>query len=509
MEDATGQRIYWFDLLMFKTAGAHGDRGVAFQVLPGAETLVALCADGTKVVVKGCDVTVVDRTFFYPGVPVTSASDPDGQSGIVTACATELDLLPQLIFSGDHKARAAAAAGVSPLLSQLRRAGELVPGDYVVHRGHEWVGRVVQVSLDVDVLYDDGAICRVTSAAGKLRTLDYNELAKGAFFPGQRVAADDDDVFKASRWIRGYWKPSRGKEEGTVARSKVSGILVYWLASSSDSEPPPAYHHDSRNLTFFCPDSVFNFWLVGNRCSYFHEPSVVQEPLIRNRRKRRATRGLGRRRGSSHDHRLSRSDDEPSWVVTNTHTTVDVLWQDGTRQHGVPSASLQPFVVWNRHERVPGQWVVMSSAPAATDVESPSFGIVRSFNHKDMTARVSWFFKAAEEEEPRQVGSDQTLSAYSLGLAPDHDFIYGDMVIRLLRPTATDPTREEQQRKNNKEQEEDLSWVGRITDLFCDAPYITVKWGDGNTSKVRISLFKWALCSLFQSKRIWRWVYIH
>jgi ubiquitin-conjugating enzyme E2 O len=286
--------------------------------------------------------------------------------------------------------------------------------------------------------------------------LDHNELAKGAFFRGQRVAAasSSSSVFKAARWLRGYWKPSR--TEGTVAKNEVSGILVYWLATlEPGASAPPAYHHDSRNLTFFCSDDVYyTRWLVGRRCSFCEPRSSStrekQGRLVRGRRTRR--------RGSS---------ESSSCVVANTHTTVDVLWQDGTRQHGVPSASLQPLKVWNEHERVPGQCVIST---AGLPSES-RFGIVRSFDHKDMTACVSWFNDTQVE----------TLIAYSLDLSPNHEFFYGDVAFR-LRPT--DSTKDLSAGSKNKDkEEEDLSWVGQITDL-CDAAYIQVKWGDGNTSKV-------------------------
>ncbi|CAN6347806.1 unnamed protein product [Urochloa humidicola] len=58
----------------------------------------------------------------------------------------------------------------------------------------------------------------------------------------------------------------------------------------------------------------------------------------------------------------------------------------------------------------------------------------------------------------------------------DHSFFYGDVVIS-LRPRAASAGGDEE--SNN----DDLSWVGHITDL-CDAQYIQVKWGDGTTSKV-------------------------
>jgi ubiquitin-conjugating enzyme E2 O len=482
MEDAAGQLIHRLDLVKFKTACAHGDRGMVLNTLslPGGERLVVLCADGIEVAVKPCNVSIVDRSgLCCPCFPVRRASDPDGQAGIVTDSATALDLQNQL-----HGNKTRVVVDVSPPAAALQRASELHLGDYVVSSGN-WLGWVTEVSLDVDVVFDDGAVCRVTSAGRKLRTLDKQGHGNddGVFYRGQQVAGSSSSVFKASRWLKGYWKPSR--VQGTVAKNKVSGVLVQWLAtrtSESTPPPPPAYHHDSRNLTFFCSGDANKFWVVSNRCFIHEEPTpTTATTKLRGLLRRRRTRRHHLRRMRQREDQLERS----LCIVTNTHTTVDVMWQDGTLQHGVPSESLLPFVAWNKHERVPGQRVIIStSIPAADDDDEPAakrVGIVRSFNHRDMTACVSWF------DHKDKVHCDETLSAYDLDLSPDHDFYYGDLVVR-LRATGGSSSEcgggSAAQRK-----EEDLSWVGYIVDLCCDAPdVLKVKWGDGNMSKVYIVL---------------------
>lgn len=83
------------------------------------------------------------------------------------------------------------------------------------------------------------------------------------------MIAQSSSVFKESRWIKGYWKPSRSK--GIVAKNKVSGVLVHWPASSDEH---PAYYYGSRNLTLVYPGDVNSFWIVTKRCSIIiHEPS--------------------------------------------------------------------------------------------------------------------------------------------------------------------------------------------------------------------------------------------
>ncbi|TVU48878.1 hypothetical protein EJB05_00159, partial [Eragrostis curvula] len=464
--DAAGQRIYGYDLVKFnKTpSGAHGDRGLATKSLRD-KTIRVRCADGSMVVVKACDVTVVDRSAVCRTSVVTSSSattadtDSSSSSGVVTGNTTALDLVR--LSTGEVVAR-----GVST--SEVQRDGELSLGDYVVMG--PWLGQVVEVSLDVDVLFDDGAVCRVTQASRKLRTLD-NDLGCGVFYLGQRVVAssssvfEENVVFKAARWLKG--RPySRKDEEGTVAKVVVSGVHVYWLASShlgTERTPlfqvsaPPTYQCNIQNLTLFsCSGDahlMHQVWVVGERCVF-----------------RRSSTSSAQQEDDPNKS-TSAAAAEPL-CVANTSTTVDVLWQDGTQQYGVPSASLASLEVWNQHEFVPGQRVVHRDRD-----DGQCLGVVRSFNYKDQTACVSWIQASKEDDE-----DEETLSAYHLDLSSDNHLSYGSVVVR-LRPTDSSPTREDGEEEAHREEEEDLSWIGKIVDLR-DGRYIQVKWGDGNTSKV-------------------------
>ncbi|CAL4899086.1 unnamed protein product [Urochloa decumbens] len=169
-QDATGQTISPYDLVMFQTTAGDGarrhDRGLAVRAPPtaGGERLISmLLADGTEVAKAARDVTVVDRSFLFPGMTVASASDPGGQIGVITGVATKLDLVKLGVEGGEP--RVVVATGVSP--AEVRPVKELSLGDYVV--SGTWLGRVVEVSVDVDVLFDDGSACRVTKAGDKLR----------------------------------------------------------------------------------------------------------------------------------------------------------------------------------------------------------------------------------------------------------------------------------------------------------------------------------------------------
>ncbi|CAN6338408.1 unnamed protein product [Urochloa humidicola] len=239
MQDATGQTIFLYDLVMFQTTGAaHLDRGLAVRTLPGKKLIAVRRVDGTEVAKKPCDLTVVDRFCMFHGTTVALASDPGGQGGVVTGVDTALDLV-QLDGGGDEPT--VVATGVSP--ADVRPVLEPILGDYVVLG--TWLGRVVEVSVDVDVLFVDGSVCRVVKAGDKRlrvvgkRFLMSRKHQKNAFCPGDRVAGDAS-VYRASRWISGHWKPSRG--EGTVARVGMGAVLVHWVTSLNIvSAPPPAY----------------------------------------------------------------------------------------------------------------------------------------------------------------------------------------------------------------------------------------------------------------------------
>nr|CAB3493681.1 unnamed protein product [Digitaria exilis] len=483
MTGAAPQPIYCFDLVTIRRRdGANDERGLVINSsVHVGKRLRVLLADGTVVSASKRGHVVADRSYFRPGHVVVAASDRGGQIGVVTGVATALDLVR--FSSGDRTQAVAVARGVSP--SGLRRVTELSEGGYVV--SGPWLGRVLEVSHDVDVLFDDddGALCRVTGAEHKLEAAGINNWTRYTdclFYPGQRVTGGSS-VFKASRWIRGYWKPTR--RTGTVARVDMAGVVVCWVASMElgTSKPliqasaPPAYQSCPHRLEIFPSVAVEpSHWCVGDRCFFrCHEhpqgaccnsaapclssggnqsgsslsllpPSTTRKdtssPSMKSHRKR--TRMLGVKRTLRLDQR--HAEFERPMSVADTRTTVDVLWQDGTTQCGVPSASLLLFTASNEHDFIPGEHVVGTGPSAtanalgafgvhggaATDEPAARFGVVRSLSSKDQTVCVAWSkptTSALGAVEAVVDGScDETVSAYDLARNFDQDFFYGDVV---------------------------------------------------------------------------------
>ncbi|CAL4905840.1 unnamed protein product [Urochloa decumbens] len=484
MEDAMGQTIRWRDLVVFKpSAGAHCDRGLVLKRKPGPNKVAVQRLDGAEVTLNAGDVVVVDRSYLRAGMAVASAS-PDlagGQVGVVTDATTALDVVRLDGGAGEEEHAPAAvviATAVPP--GDLRRVREFCLGDYVV--SGPWLGRVFEVSLDVDVMFGDGgaAVCRVARAGSRLWTLNKDSLNRhtnSVFYPGQRVSG----------------------RHGRRAR------LLPPASSASPAPPPPPHQQSPRDLTFFCSgETNYGFWGVGDRC-FFRAPAAGDVP--RRDRATRTTRHWNRHRrkpplvGAMRDRRhaaeLELELEQPMCVVAGTRTAVDVVWQDGTRQRGVPSVSLVPFVARREHDFFPGQRVVVAvdahggGAGGMGDPDSleARVGVVGSLSYKDQTVRVSWF-KAAERAG--EIDCHETLSAYDLRRRNScRDPFYGDIVVRrsAIGDDASGSTDQEPvPAYGNKDATaaaaNDLSWVGHIVDLCCDDAHVQVKWRDGNTSKV-------------------------
>ncbi|KAF7012390.1 hypothetical protein CFC21_026586 [Triticum aestivum] len=492
-----------------------------------ADELLMLGIDGLPFTKEAgdTDIALVDRSFLHVGQAVVSASDVGGQIGVVTGVTTTLDLVDR-----GGEATGEVIGGLPP--SAVRRVRALSLGDYVVSGQGQWLGRVVEVSLDVDVVFDDGAICRVTDAESPTMQLWPAESTPGlhrqqtnvTFYPGQRVTSGDPSVvFRGARWLSGHWRTRH--EVGTVTKVEMAGVLVHWIACAY-GDTDEQFHHESAPPAYQNPENLMYFccayecsWGVGDRCFLrestaaspsseidsphdpHHQSSLQSDdssssdeeeevepspPSLTaglatapvDKEERFYRKQLRKAMFVRHGGRARRGYQPPeplrTMTVSRTRTTVDVLWQDGTRQHGVPSTSLNPFEMMNEHEVFPGQYVVDARDDDFTGVSTGRrVGVVGNLNSKDHTAHVSWF-KAASGGWEMEC-DDEAVSVYDLGRDPDHSVFYGDVVVRTLSSNVTG---------NNARQPQvlDLSWVGRVVDLSDG--HIQVKWGNDTTSMV-------------------------
>ncbi|KAG7579412.1 Ubiquitin-conjugating enzyme E2 [Arabidopsis thaliana x Arabidopsis arenosa] len=226
-----------------------------------------LWMDNTEPVQDINDVTVVDRGFLH-GDYVASAYEPTGQVGVVVDVNISVDLLaPDGSIHKDISTK------------NLKRVRDFAVGDYVVHG--PWLGRIDDVLDNVNVLFDDGSMCKVLRVEPlRLKPIPKNNLEEDAnfpYYPGQRVRATSSSIFKNSRWLSGLWKPNR--LEGTVTKVTAGSIFVYWIASAGfgpDSSVSPPEEQNPSNLTLLSCFTHAN-WQVGDWCLL---PSVNQSATI-------------------------------------------------------------------------------------------------------------------------------------------------------------------------------------------------------------------------------------
>ncbi|XBI98163.1 hypothetical protein VPH35_018419 [Triticum aestivum] len=468
--------------LVHVSVGPKGDHGMVAH-LPGlyytgqpllpAATFRIFRVDGTMETAEARDITIIDRGYFRSGQFVVSASSDihHGRIGVVTESNSTLDLV-KLVGHGGPPVM--AMTGVAP--GCLRRVRELCLGDFVV--SGPWLGRLVKVPLELDVL------CPVVATNKRI----FHDRRKSSFYPGLRVTSPADG-FKYCRWLRGYWKPSR--KVGTIAKVHIMGALVHWIASAHhgadprlvQESAPPAYQ-DPADLTFFC--SAYDcYWGVGDRCFLRLRDTQEQAPKKQNatmHHRKQPTRKLLHLDGRRRTRQRQPAEVEQPMSVASTRTTVDVLWQDGTRQSGVRSTCLLPYQMTSEHEFFPGFYVVDGVAPAADAVavvedateqttEKKRVGVVRCVNSGDQTVGVSWLTEASSLDEATEI---DTVSAYDLALQPGPHAFYGHVVVR--RPPSGCPDASEVRAAA------DLSWVGHVVDLVDGR--VQVKWADSTVSMV-------------------------
>ncbi|XP_062192129.1 probable ubiquitin-conjugating enzyme E2 23 [Phragmites australis] len=214
-----------------------------------------LWIDGSEKTEDIDDVVVVDRSFLH-GDLVASASDPTGQMGLVVDVNLVVDL---------QGANGDMIKGVSS--KDLRRIREFNVGDYVV--SGPWLGRVDEVLDNVNVLFDDGSVCKVIRAdAMRLKEASgpIHPDTACPFYPGQRVRAASSSVFKTSRWLNGVWKANR--LEGTVTKVESVAVIVYWIASAhfaTDQQSVPLEEQNPKDLTLLSCFSYAN-WQLTDWC---------------------------------------------------------------------------------------------------------------------------------------------------------------------------------------------------------------------------------------------------
>lgn len=347
---------------------------------------------------------------FLPGDIVSTSADPSGQTGRIV----NVNMVVDLETPDGKTIRDVSSSNISKIRS-------VSAADYVT-LGH-WLGRVDKVIDSVTVVFDDGTVADILATDQEATTLvtvspNIVDDAQYPYYPGQRVRVQASAVSK--HWLCGNWKSTH--EEGTVCAVKAGVVQIDWLESALNAcdSPPPSQDPTSVSvLSCFSHSS----WQLGDWCV------------------------------------LRRNNNAEIFVIAKTKTTVDVVWQDGTRSLQLDSQSLVPVNIVDVHEFWPHQFVLESG-----DSDNRNWGVVESVDAKEKTVKVRW----------SNVTMEETVSAYEIIEHPDFSFCLGDIVFRVIEAARQDGNLYS-------------SCIGNVVGFKDGA--VEVKWATGFITKVHNFFF--------------------
>ncbi|CAG7714167.1 unnamed protein product [Allacma fusca] len=145
--------------------------------------------------------------------------------------------------------------------------------------------------------------------------------------------------------------------------------------------------------------------------------------------------------------------------TVHTHSTVDVVWQDGTIEENMQSVNLYPIHHLDDHEFFPGDFVVR-----AESVDFRTYGVIQNMDHNGRVALVKWFeaYSSTGEQVPKELNQEE-MSVYDIKDHPDYRFRPGTIVIRVANMLPNQYA------------------AGQILDNYPDGQ-VRVWWANGSTS---------------------------
>eukprot|EP00271_Cylindrocystis_brebissonii_P005211 TRINITY_DN17172_c1_g4_i1.p1 TRINITY_DN17172_c1_g4~~TRINITY_DN17172_c1_g4_i1.p1 ORF type:complete len:1392 (+),score=291.27 TRINITY_DN17172_c1_g4_i1:430-4605(+) len=228
--------------------------------------------------------------------------------------------------------------------------------------------------------------------------------------------------------------------------------------------------------------------MTPSSSSASQDPAKGQGGLVSSPGKsRKPRRGKASKKEAKRNVRRDLDDEVFALQVVRTDTTVEVMWQDGTKSFDVPAVSLVPVSHFGDHDFWPGEFVVErpqdGEAGSEADIKKdkhgkpiiapprPRVGSVTSVDAEQRTARVKWLKTSPRcrhagpvaaqdvvfvsemlsselisettglpamaketvngEEEEEEEPSEEVVSVYDLAVSDDYAYGLGDVVVRL------------------------------------------------------------------------------
>ena len=374
-------------------------------------------ATGFSTVVDVSTLGLVDRSLLHGDV-VVRASDPLGLMGHVVDVSVSLDLT-----------LSATRSLTSVPSDRLSFVHPFQSGVYVTANDGLWLGFVDECWCDVSLRFGDGSECTVSAARGRdLRDPRHSDEAmvdegkSSLFYPGQELTGRAA-VWRQAEWHKGTKSsPARFNHTGVVYRVRPVRVLVQWVtgpdqyseaATEVDLNDTPlkvlsCYEHARMMLgdRVMLSDELMRERFGEEEAKSTTESNAAEtEPVddakaaddaagsaAAGGKKLTAAdkRRLKRARASQRRQQTEQQDEgRRCALITRSHTTVSILWQDGTREDNIPSTALLPRTDLIDNDFMPTDYVLVRG--------SQRLAIVLSVNPTDRTCRVRWLDPIADD----------------------------------------------------------------------------------------------------------------
>ncbi|KAG8238849.1 hypothetical protein J437_LFUL018746 [Ladona fulva] len=231
-----------------------------------------------------------------------------------------------------------------------------------------------------------------------------------------------------------------------------SGAVDGSLSDDGDDSDDTSSHSDTASASSGCSTGS----LGGNvrvACKKKKGPKLMTK-VLKKKKLRRAKKRAPELEVKTGDHLVVET--------LSTASKADIVWQDGSVEHGIPSTQLYPIHHLDDQEFFPGDFVIESKE----DSSMRDYGVVQSVDHAGRTARVKWFRTYTSTDEPRpKFLEENEVSVYDLKDHPDFQYRPGTVVIRVA----------------NFEGEDANCTGGQVLDNYPEGR-VQVWWVDGHIS---------------------------
>ncbi|KAH9162782.1 hypothetical protein EDB89DRAFT_2024260 [Lactarius sanguifluus] len=327
------------------TAPPQDQHDPLMRPLERGEVGVSFLPNGIREILPESEFTLVDR-MFQPG-DLCKRSIDDVRSGVIT--------------SVDVKGRLEHAISGEPVpnwksMNDIEIPADVDIGDYVAY--DNWIGQVVELFDEAVVDVSNGQLVRLPELSSRLTVGE-----KGSdIIPPPATVGNLFGLFS---------RPLRNGHSATVVDVKHSVLAISWLAINQ-SLSAEAAQRISRPERFWSGENLAKLKLVRSRAEWMMR--VGDKVILKD-----ATNLPSTRHGK---------EGEPYgvievrvYVVRETQTTVDVLWQDGSTET-MPTTRLIPYLNPDEYDCWPGDHVLWKGE------DEKRVAVVQSVNAVDRTATI-------------------------------------------------------------------------------------------------------------------------